>query len=358
MSSDLSRTLQKIVFIIVVIISIFIILTYLFSMGLGILVVFSTLEGLEFSLQPYSLYPFLIIDWEVTVNSGLYYLSLWLIFAFCFVAAWKYRESLSIKVREVFSKTSLQSLFHNNLLAMPLITSMLLVGTVVLHHIQTSWGIPTGSPSPGDPFLDFLRVSRAPLVEEAVFRIIPIGAFLIPYIFLVGLRTKPEFSWPERLKICVLSILQPDKAKEKIGLKSVNNQGLRQGIIWAEWLMIALTASLFGVAHYFGGWGPGKISQTTMSGAAFALAYLYYGAQAPILLHWFFNYYFTVFDLSFTHYYAGIDFLSISWLANIFLGMLLWIVAIILLLYLTASAILKRVKRKAGKEPIISSSSP
>lgn len=326
MNSNLSETLEKFLFSIMLVIGFFIILTYLLSMGLGILVLFSTAEGLELSKNSIKLYPLHLINREVTVNTGLYFLFLWWVFTFCFVAAWKYRESLSGKVQEFFSGATNRNPFRNNLLAMPAITSMLLIATLVLHFLQTQGGIPTGELPPSDPFLDFVSFSRAALVEEIIFRIFPIGAFLVTYIFLVGKRTNPDFSWSQRLKTCILSVLQPEKAKEIVGLKTISEHGLFSGLVWAEWMMVFLTAFLFGIAHYLGGWELGKISQAAISGVVFALTYLYYGVQAPILLHWFFNYYFTVFQLSLNYYSIEIDFLSLSWSANLFLGIFMWIV--------------------------------
>ncbi|MDH5448527.1 MAG: CPBP family glutamic-type intramembrane protease [Candidatus Bathyarchaeota archaeon] len=341
MNSNLSETLQRFLFAIVLVISFFIVFTYLLSMGLGILVFFSTAEGLKFSQDTIPLHPLFIIDVTIPVNVGLYFIFLWWVFALCFAAAWKYRKSLS-RARESFSSAAKQSPFSNNLLAMPLITSMLLVATIVLNHLQTQGGIPTGSIPISDPFLGFLIVSRAPLVEEIIFRIIPIGTFLVTYIFLAGKRTRPDFSWSQRLKTSILSVLQPEKAKETVDLKTIGKGGLFGGVIWAEWVMVFLTASLFGIAHYFGGWEPGKISQAAMSGAVFALAYLYYGVQAPILLHWYFNYYFTVFDLSSSYYSAEVDFayfLAVS--TNLFLGILMWI-AVMIFSIITIFKVLRR----------------
>lgn len=327
MNSNSFENLQRFLFVIVLVISSFIILTYLLSMGLGILVVFFTEEGLEFSKASYA---------------GLYFLFFWLVFAFCFAAALKYRETLPSKVREFFFGTTKRSLFGNNLLAMPTITSMLLVATVALHFLQTQSGIPTNPPSPGDPFEDFLRFSQAPLIEEVLFRIIPIGTVLVTYISLSGKRAKPDFSWSQRLKTCILSVFQPEKAKKMVGLKTIGKDGLFGGLIWAEWVVVLLTAFIFSLAHYFSGWGLGKIPQTAISGVIFGFAYLYYGIQAPILLHWYFNYYFTAFDLSVDYYSITIDFLSFSWSVNIFLGVFLYFAIMIFSLIV----VLKALRRK------------
>jgi len=296
-------------------------------MGLGVLVLFSTPEGLVFSRESIPLNPLLISDVAVNVNAGLYFLFLWWIFALCFVAAWRNREGLLGNVQVFFSGSSRINPFKNNLLAMPAIASILFVTTIVLHTLQSQAGFPTGEPIVGDPFLDFLMVSRAPIIEEIIFRIIPIGTLLVTYISVVGGSTRYGLTIGARLKMAILSVVQPDKAKEMMGLKTIDRNGFfGGGVTWGEWIMVLLTSSAFGIAHFFSGWGPGKISQASINGAVFALAYLYYGIQAPLLLHWYFNYYFTAFDLSTVYYSMEIDIAySLSVLANFFFGVLLWI---------------------------------
>jgi hypothetical protein len=147
------------------------------------------------------------------------------------------------------------------------------------------------------------------------------------------------------VKTSILSILQPEKAKETIGLRTIEVHGVSRGVIWAEWIIIISTAVLFGIAHYFSGWGFGKISQATLIGVVFALAYLYFGIQAPVLLHWFFNYYFNVFNLS-SNYYSGANFIYFAAAStNFFLGVLMWIVVIILSILAVASRVLKAHRR-------------
>ena len=42
----------------------------------------------------------------------------------------------------------------------------------------------------------------------------------------------------------------------------------------------------------------GKITTAFLAGLVFGIMYVSYGAYASILLHWFFNYYFTIIDLA------------------------------------------------------------
>jgi hypothetical protein len=348
MSTDLFETVKRFLILVVLVFCSFIIATYLFSMGLGVLVLFSTSEGLVFSRELIPLNPLLISDVEVNVNAGLYFLFLWWIFALCFVAAWKNRDGLLGRVQGFFSDSSRINPFTNNLLAMPAIASVLFVITLVLHALQSQAGFPTGEPNVGDPFLDFLLVSRAPIIEEIIFRVIPIGTLLVTYISVVGGSKRYVLTTGARLKTAILAVVQPDKAKEMMGLKTIGRNGFfGGGVSWGEWIMVLFTSSIFGVAHFLSGWGPGKISQASINGAVFALAYLYYGIQAPLLLHWYFNYYFTVFDLSTAFYSMEIDFAySLFILANFFFGVLL----LIALIFLCILIVLRKL-RQVPKPP-------
>jgi hypothetical protein len=77
-------------------------------------------------------------------------------------------------------------------------------------------------------------------------------------------------------------------------------------------LLLVISSVAFGAAHYLagGGWDIGKISTAALAGFAMGLVYLRYGAYAPILLHWFFDYYFGAFDLASQLNLAGLGLLS------------------------------------------------
>jgi len=182
---------------------------------------------------------------------------------------------------------------------MPLVTSMMLTAVVAIHSFQESQGVPTGGISlPKNPFEALFELSYAALIEEIGFRVTPIGAFLIIYLFWVGRKNPTTLSLGKRLSLFLTAPLYPDKAKKMVGVKTVSDFGVRGGISLGEWSMIFFTSTIFGLAHYLsgGGWGVGKVTSASMVGLAMGLTYLIYGVQAPILLHWFFNYYLQFFD--------------------------------------------------------------
>lgn len=290
-----AKIVFKVLFTVPLIIAVlFLVFSYLLSIPLGLTLFFFTPEGVAFSTRHLLALPIELFTAyfyvPVTVNVGLAFLFLLGVYALCFAGAWMSRESLHDVVQKGLSRP-LTDLFNNNLFAMPIITSMLLTAVIVISLFQESIGIPTGSLPEWDPFEMFFIVGTiGPLVEEIGFRISTIGVFLIAYLFLVGKKSVASWSAVHALKVAFLIPLCPDKAKKSLGVKTVSEFGIR-GISLAEWIMIILTSLVFGWVHVGHPWGPGKFTTATLVGLAFGLAYMLYGAQAPILLHWFFNYY-------------------------------------------------------------------
>jgi len=115
------------------------------------------------------------------------------------------------------------------------------------------------------------------------------------------------------------------------------------------------------LAHYLtgGGWEIGKITSASVVGLAMGLTYLLYGVQAPILLHWFFNYYLWFFDPS---ELGGLQFVSklnpnlppvfaLTELIIIILGILGWLAVIILGFYKIFGVVAKRGKSQVTPLP-------
>ncbi len=96
-----------------------------------------------------------------------------------------------------------------------------------------------------------------------------------------------------------------------------------------EWIAIVGTSAFFGLAHVLSsiGWEMGKITSVFVQGFFFAVTYVAYGFEAPILLHWFFNYYFYFFDprVAESFFPAAIDMISVIELLILVLGIVGWV---------------------------------
>lgn len=203
------------------------------------------------------------------------FLGLLAIYAICFAAAWLRSDPLGSGLigtaRPRFP------------LLMPFIAGALFLSAIAIHCLQEAQGIPTGSLRAEDEFIELFSLAYAPLMEELSYRISPFGAYFALRL-LLAIRAKglgPEASYPGAL---ARAFLDPPGAKRAMGLPS--------RISTPEWALLAATSAWFGLGHYLSGsgWGPGKITSAAIVGLGLGLAHLKYGAPAPILLHWFFNY--------------------------------------------------------------------
>ena len=350
--TEVKRTLKLILVVALVIAVLILVSSYVLAMILGPALFFFTPEGSAFStlnyMQELPLELFIVIFFVIPVelNIGLVFLFLWGIFILCFVAAWKFREKLHEVIGRCFSRRTC-GLFSNWLFAMPVITSMLLVAITVITVFQEAHGVPTGeAPLPGDPFEAFFLVTYASFFEEIGFRVSPMGAFLIVYSFWVGRNWVSMWPRGRCLKLFFLSLIYPEGAKKMAGMKTVSDFGVIRGISLGEWTVVIFTSVAFGLAHYYfgGGWEVGKITTASMVGFAMGLAYLLYGVQAPILIHWFFNYYGSVVELT-SDFYPMVDPLfSTTLVITIILGIFGWFIVTIFGLQKLFRAIVKRIR--------------
>jgi hypothetical protein len=329
---DVLKLFAKLFLIITVLITVFL---YLLAIVLGPTLFYFTPQGLNTSmlhLQALPVWFFNITTFiPIGLDVGVIFFGLWIVFAVSFVAAWKLRENFHRVIRESIARP-IEKLFSNCLFAMPIINSITLIAVVAITSLQEVGGIPTGMPSlPGEPFLDFFDLSYSAVVEEVGFRVIPIGAFLIVYLFWTG-KKLATFSWRQRLKLFVMAPLFPDRAKRIVGAKTVDEYGVRSGISLGEWGMVIFTSIIFGLTHFNPGvsWEIGKITSATVAGLVIGLSYLVYGAQASIIMHWFFNAYSDTYLLLSELYPAVAPFANATLIISVILGILGWSAAAIL----------------------------
>jgi membrane protease YdiL (CAAX protease family) len=299
MTASGSNSTGGVLVLIMLVLTVFItVASYFFVLLMGYGFIFFTPQGSVLGMESRNfpiLVFFLIGFYTPLLYVGSVFSFIWLIFVVCFIAAWKWRESFHTVVAESFSRRW-RDLFRNFLFIMPLISSMVLVAVSAIISIQDFFGIPTGQVSfpSGTPIQEvFLNVAYAPIIEELGFRLIPIGLFTLFHVLLAGRNVSGH-----RFNLLVTSFLYPEQAKRTAGLRNVRDHGIQAGISVGEWAMIIITSVIFGLAHVISGigWQVGKVTSVFVQAIFFAITYLAYGFEAPILLHWFFNYYVFFFD--------------------------------------------------------------
>ena len=184
------------------------------------------------------------------------------------------------------STTGVSGLLDNSMLATLMVFPIVLGVEILIILLEQVGGVPTGSLPPEDPLLQFVSLLIAPLREELGFRVIPIGivAFLI---LLFRGRTRDG----------LMALWHPARYLKK------NDSPAEYGRhLYLTYVMIALSALIFGYAHvYFGGgWGLGKIAAAAEAGVGLGFMYYYYGFPAAVLVHWSVDVFLTVY--SFTPY--------------------------------------------------------
>ena len=351
-SEDFVATLKLLLKVSLITVVLFLVSSYFLAMLLGPVSFFFTEEGLSVSgLYPQRLliilFTVIAVDLPTWLNVGTLFLLFLAVYTACFIAAWRVNETLHRVIKRDLLN-SVKKLFKNCLFALPLIASMLLTAAVAIQGLQEAQGIPTGEPPlPEDPFKAFFLLTYAPLVEEVGFRISPIGVFLIVYLLLIGRRNEATLSWTESIKILILAPLFPENAKRRLGAKTISDYGLKQGISLGEWIMVVWTSIAFGLSHYLsgGGWEIGKVIPASMIGLTLGITYLVYGFQAPILLHWFFNYYFTAFDLASKLHPSIAAVTSTFEVTTVLFGLAGWLAFTILVVHRGIHAIACRLKK-------------
>jgi hypothetical protein len=320
-------------------------LSYFFSMALGLYAVFFVPQSVQTASERIASLPlsvFMVVDFQVPLGRfgtslGGLLLVLWFLYVGAFALAWVDRPSFVSS-----PKDGRLDIAHSNYTALlPQLASVVLVLVILLDSIQESAGIPTGGLPSEAPVVQFLGLSYAPLMEEFSYRITTIG--FIGGLFLLFKATRSQLGkrQPSRVRILLLSIWKPQAAKELLGLPTIQTDGIVRGLLRSEWLLLIISSLAFGAAHYLvgGGWDIGKISTAALAGFAMGLVYLRYGAYAPILLHWFFDYYFGAFDLASQLNLAGLGPFSVGInILNIGAGSLFILVFVVLALRRTWTA--------------------
>jgi hypothetical protein len=291
--------------------------SYCLSLALGPVLFFSTSDGLSVARRtiqgiPLDLFMAITIPIPLQVSIGVLFMVIWAVFVLCVVSAWYDRGGFLNSIRGVLSE-SMTFAKTNFLFVMPIVATALLSATVVIQQFQEAEGVPTGGLSlPPDPYIILTNLAFAPIREEFAFRITSIGIPVGILLILLYRGDQRISGVKNRVKLIVLAALSPERAKAKMGYRNVAAKGFLRGISPLEWFLILVSAAVFGLAHWLlgGGWQIGKISTAFMAGFIFGIMFVSYGAYAAILLHWFFNYYFTVIDLANSTYGGMFQLLS------------------------------------------------
>lgn len=294
--------LKKVGSVLALIVILVSLVTYFLSLILGPIMFFSTSDGLRAAGQRIhalvvDVFMIIVFPVPMSVSIGAIFVVIWGAFVLCVVLAWFDRGGFPSSIRGALSRPI--SLAKTNFLyLMPLVASALVYATIIITQFQETQGVQTGNVNfpTTNPYVILTELSLAPLQEEFAFRITSIGITLGIILLILYRNDQKLHGIKSKVKLILLAMYSPERAKARLGYRNIGRDGFPWGISAAEWVLILLTSAVFGLAHFLsgGGWEIGKVSTAFLAGFVFAILFVAYGAYASILMHWFFNYYFTV----------------------------------------------------------------
>ena len=262
---------------------------YLFAIPLGLeLFLF---EKLSTTYSPSHTISVNLLNTQLDVSLNHVFISLISFYTLCITISWKKNINFHEVIQRFFSEP-ISYHMKNFLFALPILSSLTYIAAMSGHFLQGSYRMPlVDTPLSEDTPLTFFGLCLSPLTEEVIYRVLPIGVFLVVRLLTLS-KKRASSSRKERLKICFLAFTSPDDAKGMLGLKTVDGSGFWDGISLDEWMMVLFTSVFSAFSHYLftSTWNVGGITSAFLQGLVLGSSYLVYGVQAPLLLHWLSNY--------------------------------------------------------------------
>ncbi len=252
------------------------------SYPFGAYVVFNTNLGStithEFPLDNFFLFfAGLPVNIPVTPQLGELFIAFWCLYLL-FFAILMFGPKKNILQALVGMVSSEEEAKGNSLLVVIVWLAVLLVISKLLDFAQQSVGVSTGSVQFPNQLIQFFNVTAAPVREELGFRVVLVG---IPaYYILASRRSLVNFC---------RTLWHPSRTLWHPSRYAASDQHNRKSV----YILITISAILFGLAHLFfgGGWSYGKITQAMIGGWILGWLYYRYGLHTAILLHWGTNYF-------------------------------------------------------------------
>lgn len=277
--------------------SFLIICTYAFVIILGLFLFFSTPEGLEFSsknILSLNLYLFYISSLKISgpISVGTFYVFLTIIFSLAFIIAAMTNRRYDLSLKELVYSREIRNTTSNFLLFMPALTSAAFFSFTIIHLALQEIGIPIGETPFADPFQGVLFTSYAALIEEVSFRLVPLAFPVAVYLLFIASPTLSKLDLRRKFKFTVLALFKPSTFQEHLSLS------LGRPFLAFKVTLIVVSATAFALAHLTTGtWQVGKLSTTFLAGLLLGYCCIKYGFESAILIHWFFNSYWSILSL-------------------------------------------------------------
>jgi hypothetical protein len=265
--------------IIIVIIGIYLAITYAIILTIGVGYVLDLTYRISNLTEPRMIdfLPFLILDNRVAIPlpTSITLHQLTYIYVIIYIIFFSLSVTREKNIIEVIKE---RDVMENDFLATFSYMSLTLIAILIIDLIQTSAGIETGQLNSPDDYTLFVTSAIAPFIEEIAFRLVILGlASLIIYLLIYGRRSSK--------RDILYAIWKPYKLYKYGRLPYI--------YIKILYLLVLVGGLYFGLTHFLSnsGWRIGKITTAGIAGIVLGYLYVKHGFHSSVIGHTFFNIY-------------------------------------------------------------------
>jgi len=274
--------------------------TYITAIVVAIYLFYLTPDGVAFGSKTFHNLQLNVFFWgsiqvPFSISADQLFMFVNMVFVLSFITSFFSNENYVSSVRRLVKKNDLGGISGNFLVIMPVISSATLFAISLIHALEGRVGIEVGGFSFSDPFLEILSLSYTSFVEEISFRLVPLLFPVALYLLFRASEAIADMPLRRRLILVPMALFKPSSFQRRLNIS-------RDRTLSAlELVLLLISSTLFSYAHVLSGsWSVGKLPSVFLAGMVIGYCCLRYGFDSALLLHWFFNFYWSALFMSST----------------------------------------------------------
>lgn len=302
--------------------------TYVISILVAIYLFYLTPEGVAFGSKTLhnlqlNIFFYSTIQVPSQISAGLLFMMLNLVFVLSFTTSFFSKENYVSSLRHLLIKNDLGGIRGNFLVMMPVISSATLFAVSLIHTLEGQIGVEVGGLSFSDPFQEILSLSYTSCVEEIGFRLVPLLFPVALYLLFRSYEAMANVPLRRRVILVPLALFKPSSFQRRLNISGDRT------LSTLELALLLISSALFSYAHFLSGsWGIGKIPSVFVGGMVIGYCCLRYGFDSALLLHWFFNFYWSALSMSGTIGGAFLHLNEVVYFMTLYVGLVSLIIGV------------------------------
>ena len=274
--------------------------TYVISILVAFYLFYLTPDGVTFGSKTFHNLQLDVFFWggiriPFSISADQLFLLVNLAFVLSFITSFFSNENYVSSLRRLVKKNDLGGISGNFLVIMPVISSATLFATSLIQTLEGRVGIEVGGFSFSDPFLEILSLSYSSFVEEIGFRLVPLLFPVAIYLLYRSSKAIADMPLGRRLVLVPMALFKPSSFQRRLNISGGRD------LHALELALLLISSALFSYAHMLSGsWSAGKLPPVFLGGMVIGYCCLRYGFDSALLLHLFFNFYWSALSMSST----------------------------------------------------------